>query len=90
MIGLDGVAWASNGALTELTATSLPIFGGVSAAQLAAFQSLIPWYDPAAGIIVQTEINFTGDSFVTSIASDMDTFTINSGTYPVIDSIEGF
>jgi hypothetical protein len=37
VIGFTGVAMASNGALTEITATSVPIFGGVSAAQLSAY-----------------------------------------------------
>lgn len=51
VIGFDGMAWAANGALTEITATSVPINGGVSAAQLTAYQTLappaplIPWYD---------------------------------------------
>ena len=46
VIGLEGSALAANGALTEITATSVPINGGVSAAQLTAYQSLpLPWYE---------------------------------------------
>ena len=48
LIGLNGVALASNGALTSITGTSVPIFGGVSAAQLTALQTLTQWFETMA------------------------------------------
>ena len=58
VIGVSGVADSTNGALTELTVGSVPVFGGVSAAQLSAYQELdppvppTPWFDTLNETIV--------------------------------------
>ena len=38
LIGVKGKADFSNGRMTELTAISVPIFGGISASQLSDYQ----------------------------------------------------
>ena len=45
VIGMSGLAWASNGAITELSVMSVPIVGTISLAQLNAWGTFPTYFD---------------------------------------------
>ena len=78
---------AANGAVTSLTTSNTPVLGGISATQYSTWETLLTWFEQLTNATgANSNESYNGDDIPTS----WETLTIDSGTTPVINTIEVF